>query len=71
MTLEEARVRGWDVEFHPTREDAEPAAAAFTRVTGREAVAFEEEATCGGFSYTLFAVACSPRPRPVVRLVTT
>ncbi len=63
-TIERARAAGWDVTFLPTLEDAEPFAAQHREVTGREAEVFEEEATCGGQSYTLFCVAVSPRPRP-------
>lgn len=61
---------GWEFYHLPTREDAGPFAARYREVTGREVACFEEELTCGGQSYTIFYVAVSPRPRPVVRLVT-
>lgn len=64
------RAMGWDFFHHATREDAAPFAAAQREVTGREVACFEEEMTCGQRSYTVFYVAVSPRPRPVVRLVT-
>lgn len=68
-TIETTRSQGWDITFLPTREDAVPFAENQRRVTGREVEVFEEEATCGRQSFTLFCVAVSPRPRPVVRLV--
>ena len=62
-TIKTTREQGWDTFFLPTREDAEPFAAQQRVVTGREVETFEEEATCGGQSYTLFCVAVSPRSR--------
>jgi len=70
MTRATAHERGLDLFILPTREDAEVFAASLHAVTGRPTETFEEELTCGRQSYTIFFVAVTKRPRPVVTIVT-
>lgn len=64
MNRPEAREKGWDVFFLPSKEMAEAFARTHAAVTGRPAEAFEDQLS----HFTVHCVAVAPRPHPVVKV---